>query len=76
MRFWLAALGATLVASLSAFPGPKREAFGATLGKRQIYNDESLIVDLGYEKYQGVADSSTRFKTWKGYVCLANKDGG
>lgn len=66
MRFWLSALCATFVASLSVFLVPKRGAFPAIHSERQIYNDDSLIVDLGYEKYQGVADSSTGLKTWKG----------
>ena len=26
----------------------------------------SLLVDLGYELYEGVADENTGFRTWKG----------
>ena len=74
MRFWLVAFCATLVATLSALSGHRREAFARTLSQKRIYNNNSLSVDLGYEKYQGGADSSTGLKTWKGYVCLSNKD--
>ena len=68
MRFWLA-LSAGLVASVSAFPNPKTRAPGTALGKRQNTERDlsSLVVDLGYERYQGVVDGSTGFKTWKGH---------
>ena len=70
MRFWIAAIGLA-TAIISAFTAPRGGAFAATQGKRQTYeNRSSFIVDLGYEQYQGVVDSSTGFMKWKGYVCL------
>ena len=41
------------------------------IGKRQDASSPAdLIVDLGYERYQGVANSSTGLNTWLGYaVC-------
>lgn len=67
MLYWLA-ISAALAASISATPASKSGASAAARGKRQIsYNESSsLVVDLGYEQYQGVADASTGFKTWKG----------
>lgn len=65
MRFWFAVISAALAASTSASPEPINEASVRTHDKRQVYGNgsSSLIVDLGYEQYQGVADSFTSFKT-------------
>ena len=75
MRFWLAVISAALAASTSTSLDPINEASVGTHDKRQAYDNgsSSLIVDLGYEQYQGVADSSTGFKTWKGYACLSTE---
>lgn len=67
MRLCLA-ICAILAASISATPESKSGASTAARGKRQTSWNESssLVVDLGYEQYQGVADASTGFRTWKG----------
>lgn len=44
-------------------------AFDGLLSKRQSTIDQSvssLVVDLGYERYMGVANLSTGLNTWKG----------
>lgn len=69
MQFLLA-ISAALATSVSATPKPKSGAFDAALGKRQNFENglSSLVVDLGYELYQGVADDYTGLNTWKGYI--------
>ena len=75
MRFWLTAITVALAASISAFPKPQAGALAATLGKRQVSENgsSSLIVDLGYEQYQGMVDDATGLKIWKRYGCLCNQ---
>ena len=78
MLFWLAICTA-LAASISAAPQSKFGAYTAALGKRQTSKNvsSSLVVDLGYERYQGVPDEFPGLNTWKGYVCISsqNQDG-
>lgn len=71
MLFWLA-ITAALAVSISATANSENGPLTAALGKRQVSENgsSSLVVDLGYEQYQGVLDGSTGFKTWKGYVRL------
>ncbi len=75
MLFWLA-INAALAASISAAPQSKFGAYSAALGKRQTSKNvsSSLVVDLGYEQYQGVPDEFPGLNTWKGYVCISNQD--
>ena len=65
-----------LAASISATPQSKFGASNAALGKRQNSENgfSSLVVDLGYEQYQGMADASTGLKTWQGYVYASSQD--
>lgn len=53
----------------AATPSYNSGAFDKFLGKRQTSVDQSssnLVVDLGYERYMGVANVSTGLNTWKG----------
>jgi len=69
MKFSLA-ICADLVAIVSAAaPRYNSRAFDGVLSKRQNtvnHSSSSLIVDLGYEQYTGVANQSTKLNTWKG----------
>ena len=68
MKFPLATC-ATLAATASAATlRYNSRAFDAVLSKRQdsVNASSSLIVDLGYEQYIGVANQSTGLNTWKG----------
>lgn len=64
------AIFACLAAIVSAsVPRYDDRAFDSLLMKRQIainQTSSSLVVDLGYEQYLGVANLSTGLKTWKG----------
>ena len=56
-----------LVAIVSATPRYNSRAFNGVFSKRQApTNTSSLVVDLGYEQYMGVANASTSLNTWKG----------
>ena len=51
----------------AAAPRHNARAFDSLLMKRQSSNDtDSLVVDLGYERYRGVSNQTTRLNTWKG----------
>ena len=69
MTFFIA-LCAYLAAVVSATtPSYNSRAFQGLLSKRQSTVDPSssgLVVDLGYERYMGVANVSTGLHTWKG----------
>ena len=66
MRLQIAALVA-FAALASSIPTYNSRAFDAALSKRQNpANSSSLVVDLGYEQYRGVANASTGLNTWKG----------
>ena len=69
MRFSIA-IHAFLAAGVSAAtPSYNSKVFDALLSKRQRTVDplsSSLVVDLGYEQYMGVANLSTGLNTWKG----------
>lgn len=68
MRFFLIVY-ASLAALTSATPRYNSKAFDSVLNKRQgsgNSSSSSLIVDLGYEQYMGVANQSTGLHTWKG----------
>src|ERR1700733_11735279 len=53
----------------AATPSYNARPFVASLENRQSQNiNSSLQVDLGYDVYQGVANTSTGLNTWKGYV--------
>lgn len=64
---YLLAISAALATSI---------AVNAALGKRENFENgfPSLVVDLGYEIYQGVTDEYTGFNTWKGYVYNPGQD--
>ena len=58
---------ATLVSA--AIPSYESRTFDGLLTKRQSNVDQlssNLVVDLGYERYMGVANVSTGLNTWKG----------
>lgn len=63
---------ASFAAIVSATPTHNPRAFEGVLNKRQSSGNasssasSSLIVDLGYEQYQGVANQTTNLTTWKG----------
>lgn len=60
------ALGAILAVTAFATPFNPRP-FDSLLSKRRSSPaSKNLVVDLGYEQYQGVANSSTGLKTWRG----------
>ena len=62
---------AGLAATASATHYFNSKAFDSALTKRQSSGNASssdLVVDLGYELYQGVANSSTGLNIWKGYA--------
>lgn len=65
-------VSAAIISAASASASSKFQngAFTAALGKRQSAKNTSysLVIDLGYEQYEGVADKSTGINTWKGYV--------
>ena len=69
------AISAALVATISTFQTTS-EALATTFSKRQDFQVRlsSLVVDLGYEQYQGVVNSSTGLREWKGYVSLSSPD--
>ena len=53
----------------AATPSYKSKAFDNLFSKRQSTVDQpssSLVVDLGYERYMGVANVSTGLHIWKG----------
>ena len=53
----------------AATPSYNSKAFDNLFSKRQSTVDQSspsLLVDLGYERYMGVANASTGLHTWKG----------
>lgn len=65
----------TLVASTAATPSYNPRAFNGVLSKHQTSGTPSsgdnasssnLVVDLGYEQYQGVANQTTNLTNWKG----------
>ena len=61
------AICAVLAAIASATPRYNSRAFDSVHSKRQnSESSTSLVVDLGYEQYQGVANTSTSLNTWKG----------
>lgn len=64
---WIHACLATVVSA--AVPNYNSRASDGLLSKRQStvnQSSSSLIVDLGYERYMGVANLSTGLNTWKG----------
>lgn len=72
MRSLLAISAASAIgisaASISAIRESNSRTSAPALGQRQDSDNEvsSLVVDLGYEQYQGVADSSTGLNLWLG----------
>jgi len=65
IRFSISCLAALSVAASPYNPRP----FDPFLSVRQLPQKTSangLIVDLGYEQYQGIANQSTGLNTWKG----------
>jgi hypothetical protein len=62
-------LAFSFAALAAATPSYNARPFAASLAKRRNQNiNSSLQVDLGYDVYQGVANSSTSLNTWKGYA--------
>lgn len=69
MMFSLAVCAYLAAVASSATPSYNSKAFDKVLVKRQSSVDQSsssLVVDLGYERYMGVADVSSGLNTWKG----------
>ena len=69
MHFSIAIYAYLAVVVSTATPSYNSKAFDILLSKRQTTSDQpssSLVVDLGYERYMGVANSSTGLNTWKG----------
>lgn len=61
------AVSAGLAAVAFTTPTFNNRAFDGVLSKRQTSGSSSpLVVDLGYERYLGVANDSTGLNTWKG----------
>lgn len=58
-----------VAAAVSASPYSNPRPFDAVLSRRQnvVNATSSLTVDLGYEVYQGVDNTSTGLRTFKGY---------
>ena len=51
----------------AAIPQYNARAFTPLLNKRQDNSSlDALVVDLGYERYRGVANGTTGLNTWKG----------
>jgi len=62
---------AALAVVVSASPYINSRPFHAALNERATSdNSSSLVVDLGYELYQGVANSTTGLNTFKGYLSV------
>lgn len=60
---------ATLAAVVSPSPTYNARPFDNVLSRRQSSSNSSTaapVVDLGYERYQGVANASTGLNTFKG----------
>ena len=55
-----------LSVSCTAAALPQSEPFRELLRKRQSTTSDGLEVDLGYEIYRGVGNSSTGINTWRG----------
>ena len=65
-RLSVLSLAALSIASASPY---NARPFDSFLSARQLTQSPSangLVVDLGYEQYQGVANKSTGLNTWKG----------
>lgn len=61
------AVCAVLAVTAFAIPRYNTKAFDSALSKPQgSDNSSSLLIDLGYEQYMGVANASTGLNTWKG----------
>ncbi len=60
----LACLSGTVLAA-PQYNAPKPFA-SASQKRNLIYSPTNLTVDLGYEIYQGVANTTTKLNTWKG----------
>ena len=58
-------VGTVLAVNVLASPFDSKP-FSSILNKRQGAPSSGLVVDLGYEQYQGVANSSTGLNTWRG----------
>ncbi len=66
IRFSISCLAALAIASASPY---NARPFDPFLSVRQLHQKTSangLVVDLGYEQYQGIANQSTGLNTWKG----------
>ena len=57
-----------LLAAAVAFSPVQDAPFRPALRQRQAGGGSSLRVDLGYELYEGVANSSTGLHTWRGSI--------
>ena len=61
------ALWASLAVSTYATPHHNGKAFDSVISACQLSeNSSSFLIDLGYERYLGVANSSIGLNTWKG----------
>jgi hypothetical protein len=62
-------LAFSFIVLATATPSYNARPFAASLENRQSQNiNGGLQVDLGYDVYQGVANTSTGLNTWKGYA--------
>ncbi len=65
--FLSVAVCTALAAIASASPRYNSRAFDGVLSRRQSSgSSSSVVVDLGYEQYKGVANASAGLNTWKG----------
>ena len=69
MKFQLSLCASLATVAFAATSRYNGGAFNSVIGRRQSTSSSSgLTVDLGYEQYMGVANSSTGVNTWKGYA--------
>ena len=56
--------------AFAGIPHYNPRAFNAALSKRENADNSSdaLVVDLGYERYRGVANQTSGLNTWLGYA--------
>lgn len=64
----LSLIGSVLAVAVTASGStlPRLNPYKQFPKTRQLASDNSLCVDLGYEVYEGVANTSARLNVWKG----------
>lgn len=64
--FSISCLAGLSIASASPYNARPFDPFLAARQLTQNTSANGMVVDLGYEQYQGVANQSTGLNTWKG----------